>query len=101
MTTRALRQPTDSEFDDLEISKWSDIFVHRPVLSISICVILMLMGLKAATNLPVSQFPQIESSSLVISTPYVGAGADVVQGFVTDPIERAASTVPGIDYMTL
>jgi multidrug efflux pump len=99
MTTRALRQPTDSEFDDLEISKWSDIFVHRPVLSISICVILMLMGLKAATNLPVSQFPQIESSSLVISTPYVGAGADVVQGFVTDPIERAASTVPGIDYI--
>ena len=79
--------------------KWTDVFIHRPVLSISICIMLVLMGLKAASNLPVSQFPQIESSSLVISTPYVGAPADVVQGFVTDPIERAASTVPGIDYI--
>jgi multidrug efflux pump len=41
----------------------------------------------------------VESSSLVISTTYVGASAEIVKGFITDPIERAASTVPGIDYI--
>ena len=100
MISTQAKQLADS-LDDKRLStlKWTDVFIHRPVLSISICIMLILMGLKAASNLPVSQFPQIESSSLVISTPYVGAPADVVQGFVTDPIERAASTVPGIDYI--
>jgi multidrug efflux pump len=99
ISTQAKQLAGSLEDKRLSTLKWTDVFIHRPVLSISICIMLVLMGLKAASNLPVSQFPQIESSSLVISTPYVGAPADVVQGFVTDPIERAASTVPGIDYI--
>ena len=99
ISTQAKQLADILEDKRLSTPKWTDVFIHRPVLSISICIMLVLMGLKAASNLPVSQFPQIESSSLVISTPYVGAPADVVQGFVTDPIERAASTVPGIDYI--
>ena len=99
ISTQAKQLADSLEDKRLSTPKWTDVFIHRPVLSISICIMLVLMGLKAASNLPVSQFPQIESSSLVISTPYVGAPADVVQGFVTDPIERAASTVPGIDYI--
>jgi multidrug efflux pump len=99
ISTQAKQLADSLEDKRLSTLKWTDVFIHRPVLSISICIMLVLMGLKAASNLPVSQFPQIESSSLVISTPYVGAPADVVQGFVTDPIERAASTVPGIDYI--
>ena len=99
MSIQAKQLSDNLEDKRLSKPKWTDVFIHRPVLSVSICIMLVLMGLKAASNLPVSQFPQIESSSLVISTPYVGAPADVVQGFVTDPIERAASTVPGIDYI--
>ena len=49
--------------------------------------------------MPVLEFPEIESSALVITTPYIGASAKTVQGFVTDPIERAVSTVPGVDYV--
>jgi len=76
-----------------------DIFVRRPVLSIVISAALVMIGLRAAFVLPVLQYPQIESSSLVIRTPYVGAAADMVQGFITDPIERAAASVPGVDYI--
>jgi multidrug efflux pump len=76
-----------------------DIFVERPVLSVVISLALVLIGLRASLDLPVLQFPKIESSSLEIRTPYVGASAEVVQGFITDPIERAASSVPGIDYI--
>lgn len=76
-----------------------DVFVHRPVLAVVISLALTIVGLYAMHALPVLQFPRIESSSLVITTPYVGASAERVQGFITDPIERVAATVPGVDYV--
>ncbi|MDE0842256.1 MAG: efflux RND transporter permease subunit, partial [Porticoccaceae bacterium] len=91
--------PSSSGENGLSRPRFSDIFIRRPVLAISICLLLVLAGIRAAIDIPVSQFPRIESSSLVISTQYVGAPADVVRGFVTDPIERAASSVPGVDFI--
>lgn len=76
-----------------------DIFVMRPVLAIVLSLCLVLVGLRAAFSLPVLQYPKIESSSLVITTAYVGAAAETVQGFITEPIERVAATVPGVDYV--
>jgi multidrug efflux pump len=76
-----------------------DVFSTRPVLSIVLSLGIVLMGLRAALELPILQFPKISSSSLVITTPYIGASAEVVQGFITEPIERAASSVPGVDYV--
>ncbi|MCG7584338.1 efflux RND transporter permease subunit [Photobacterium sp. OFAV2-7] len=76
-----------------------DIFVKKPVLAIVISLIIIIAGAMASQRLPISQFPQIESSSLVISTEYVGVSADVVKGFVTEPIERVAMSVPGVDYI--
>ena len=76
-----------------------DIFVKRPVVAIVISLALLLAGISAAVNIPVLQFPKLESSNLVVSTIYPGASADVVQGFITDPIERVAMTVPGVDYV--
>ena len=76
-----------------------DIFVQRPLLAVVISLALVLLGLRAAVEMPVLEFPEIESASLIITTPYVGASALTVQGFVTDPIERAAATIPGIDYV--
>ena len=77
----------------------TDLFVRRPVVAWVISAALVIVGIRTAIDLPVQQFPQIESSSLVVSTPYVGASAETVQGFVTEPIERAASSIPGIDYV--
>ncbi len=76
-----------------------DIFVKRPVIAIVISLALLLAGISAALSIPVLQFPKLESSNLVVSTIYPGASADVVQGFITDPIERVAMTVPGVDYV--
>jgi len=76
-----------------------DIFVKRPVLAVVISVIILLSGIYAATRIPVLQYPQIESTSLVITTAYFGASAEVVQGFITEPIEEVAMTIPGVDYV--
>lgn len=80
-------------------SNMMDVFVQRPILAVVVSLVLLLAGIRAAINMPVLQYPKIESSSLVISTSYVGASPEVVQGFVTEPIERAASSVPGVDYV--
>jgi multidrug efflux pump len=76
-----------------------DIFVHRPVLAIVLSILIVLAGLYSANKISVQQFPQTESASLVINTNYIGASAELVKGFVTEPIERTASTVPGVDYV--
>ncbi len=82
-----------------EQRSWADIFVVKPVLAIIISLILILVGLRSAITLPVTQFPYIESSSLVITTPYPGASASTVEGFITEPIERVVSNIPGVDYV--
>ena len=79
--------------------RFTDIFVRRPVLPIALCLVVTLIGVRVALDMPVQQYPTIESASLVVTTPYVGASADVVQGFVTDPIERVAATIPGVDFI--
>jgi len=76
-----------------------DIFVKRPVIAVVVSLILLLSGGYAAFKIPVLQFPKIESSSLVITTVYPGSSGEVVQGFITEPIERAAMTIPGVDYV--
>ena len=78
-----------------------DIFVRRPVIAVVLNLALVLIGLRSAEELPIQQFPRIESSSIIITTLYVGASADGIRGFVTTPIERAVSSISGVDYVEL
>ncbi|MFV2089822.1 MAG: efflux RND transporter permease subunit [Pseudomonadales bacterium] len=75
----------------------TDVFVRRPVLAVVISCSLILIGIRVSLDMPVLQYPKIDSASLEIKTPYIGASAEVVQGFITDPIERAAASIPGVD----
>ncbi|GHA17818.1 acriflavine resistance protein B [Arenicella chitinivorans] len=76
-----------------------DVFSTRPILAIVLSLAIVFIGIRAAVELPILQFPKISSASLQITTPYIGASAEVVQGFITEPIERAASSVPGVDFV--
>jgi multidrug efflux pump len=79
--------------------RFIDIFVRRPVIAAVVNLAIILIGLRAATELPIQQFPRIESSSIIITTVYVGASAEGIRGFVTTPIERAVSAISGVDYV--
>src|SRR6202008_1257368 len=61
--------------------------------------VIVLIGWRALTTLPVQQYPQIESSSIIITTVYYGASAETVRGFLTTPIERVVSAIGGVDYV--
>jgi multidrug efflux pump len=76
-----------------------DRFVNNPVLAIVLSLVILLIGVRAAFSLPVQQYPQIDASSLIITTVYVGAPADTVRGFITEPVERAVAAVPDVDYV--
>jgi multidrug efflux pump len=78
---------------------FTDIFIRHPVLALVVNLVILLVGWRAATTLPVQQFPQIDSSSVVITTVYTGASAETVRGFLTTPIERAVSAISGVDYL--
>ena len=78
---------------------FTDTFIKHPVLAVVVNLVIVLIGWRALTNLPVQQYPNIESSSVVINTVYVGASAETVRGFLTTPIERVVSAISGVDYL--
>ncbi len=78
---------------------FTDIFIRHPVLAAVVNLVIVLVGWRALTGLPVQQYPQIESSSVIITTVYYGASAETVRGFLTTPIERSVSAIGGVDYV--
>jgi len=80
--------------------KFTDLFVRRPVLALVVSALITLMGLFALGKLPIRQYPLLESSTISITTEYPGASAELMQGFVTQPITQAVSSVEGIDYLS-
>ena len=71
------------------MKSFTDIFIRHPVLAVVVNLVIVLVGWRALTSLPVQQYPQVESTSVVINTVYYGASAETVRGFLTTPIERA------------
>jgi multidrug efflux pump len=78
---------------------FTDTFIKHPVLAVVVNLVILLVGYRALTTLPVQQYPKIESSSVLITTVYFGASAETVRGFLTTPIERAVSAISGVDYV--
>ncbi|WP_340613287.1 MexW/MexI family multidrug efflux RND transporter permease subunit [Xenorhabdus thailandensis] len=79
---------------------FTDLFVRRPVLSLVVSTLILLLGVFALSKLNIRQYPQLESSTITITTTYPGASADLMQGFVTQPIAQAVSSVEGVDYLS-
>jgi len=79
---------------------FTDIFIKRPVLSVVVSLLILLIGLKAATSLGIRQYPKLSNTVITITTAYPGASPDLMQGFITQPIEQAVASAEGVDYIT-
>jgi len=80
--------------------KLTDLFIRRPVLSGVVSLLILVLGLRAIFQLPVTQFPQTENGVITVSTTYYGADAQTVAGFITQPLEAAIAQAQGIDYLS-
>jgi multidrug efflux pump len=69
------------------------------VLAAVVSLMILLLGLRAWTELNVRQYPEMKNAVVTIATTYVGADAELIQGFITTPIEREIASAQGIDYI--
>jgi multidrug efflux pump len=81
-------------------SHFSQTFVRRPVLAVVISLVIGLLGLASIRFLNIAQYPESSSSVITISTPYPGANAELVRGFITVPLEQAIASADGIEFLT-
>ena len=79
---------------------FTDIFIRRPVLSLVLSAVMLLLGLQAASQLSLRQYPEVEKSVIFVQAVYPGASASTVQGFVTTPLQRRIAAAKGVDYIT-
>lgn len=77
-----------------------DIFIKRPVLSLVISLIIVLLGVLSYFELSVSQYPDIIPPSVSVRARYTGGNADVATRTVAVPLERAINGVPGMTHMS-
>ncbi|MFT5097900.1 MAG: multidrug efflux pump [Planctomycetaceae bacterium] len=77
----------------------TDFFIKRPVLSLVISVMILLLGAQAFFETQVRQYPELETSVINITTAYPGASAELIQGFISTPIQQAVSSTAGIDFV--
>src|SRR5947207_949267 len=80
--------------------KFTDIFIKRPVLALVVSLLILLIGLKAMLGLQIRQYPKLSNTTITVTTAYPGASPDLIQGFITTPIEQAVATAEGLDYLT-
>jgi multidrug efflux pump len=79
---------------------FTDIFIRRPVLSIVVSLMILVLGLKSMTSLPILQYPRTQNAIVTVTTTYYGADSSIIAGFITTPLENAIAQANGIDYTT-
>lgn len=80
--------------------RFTDVFIKRPVLAVSISFLIALLGFQAIFKMQVREYPEMTNTVVTVSTGYYGASADLIQGFITQPLEQAVAQADNIDYMT-
>jgi multidrug efflux pump len=75
-------------------------FILRPVATSLLMVAVLLAGIVAYLELPVSALPQVDYPTIQVVTFYPGASPDVMASSVTAPLERQFGQVPGLSQMT-
>jgi multidrug efflux pump len=78
----------------------SRLFILRPVATSLLMVAILLAGMVAYLELPVSALPEVDYPTIQVVTFYPGASPDVMASAVTAPLERQFGEVPGLNQMT-
>jgi HAE1 family hydrophobic/amphiphilic exporter-1 len=81
----------------MRISRFS---VHRPIFTIMVVLIVLLLGTISLLRLPIDLMPDISYPTLSISCSYENAGPEEIEELITRPIEQAVSAVPGVEELT-
>jgi len=78
----------------MKIARFS---VERPVLTLMVSLIVLILGITALLRLPVDLMPDISYPTISITTIYSNTGPELIEQLITKPIEQAVSAVPGVE----
>ncbi|MGQ0620969.1 MAG: efflux RND transporter permease subunit [Panacagrimonas sp.] len=79
---------------------FTDIFIKRPVLATVVSLVILLLGLRAAQELSVREYPVLQNAQVNVQVFYPGADPELMEGFITTPMEREIASAEGIDFLT-
>ena len=79
---------------------FTDIFIRRPVLATVVSLLIILLGMQAFNSLSIRQYPAMENALVTVTTAYPGANAEVIQGYITQPIQHSLASAEGVDYIS-
>ena len=77
-----------------------NIFIKRPVMAMSIAIMILIVGAISFFTLPMEQFPDIAPPTISVQAQYTGANADAVTNAVIQPLEESINGVENMMYMT-
>ena len=75
-------------------------FIDKPVFAWVIAILIMLVGVLSIAKLPVSQYPSIAPTTVMITTRYDGASAKTVEDSVTQLIEQSLTGIDNLRYVS-
>ncbi len=78
----------------------SEISLQRPILAIVLNLIILLFGIIGFKFLGVREYPAIDPPFVNVRCSYPGANADIIESQITEPLEKAINSVPGIRNIT-
>ncbi|MDL2279739.1 MdtB/MuxB family multidrug efflux RND transporter permease subunit [Desulfovibrio sp. OttesenSCG-928-G11] len=78
----------------------SRLFILRPVATSLLMAALLLAGILAYRNLPISALPEIDYPTIQVVTLYPGASPEVITSGITAPLERQFGQMPGLNRMS-
>ncbi len=74
--------------------------VHRPIFTVMIVLIVVILGMTSLSRLPIDLMPDISYPTISVSCSYENAGPEEIEELITRPIEQAMSAVPGVEELT-
>src|SRR5919201_2742845 len=78
----------------------SKFFIDRPIFAGVLSVLILVAGLLALRNLPISEYPEVVPPSVVVRAQYPGANPKVIAETVAAPLEQAIVGVEDMMYMS-
>src|SRR6202048_1364355 len=78
----------------------SRIFILRPVATTLLMVAILVVGLIAYLQLPLSALPEVAYPTIQVQTFYPGASPEVITSAITAPLEKQCGQMPGLSQMS-
>ncbi|GAB1487619.1 efflux RND transporter permease subunit [Opitutaceae bacterium] len=74
--------------------------IDRPVLATVMSVVIVIFGMVGFTRLGIREFPSVDPPIISVTTSYTGAPAEVIESQITEQLEEAINSVPGVRTLT-